>query len=230
MCGARDPLSSGRCQIEDGEGERTKGIFGLEAFRYDGQKDEYRCPAGQILRRYRSKSAQESGYAESRISGGLCGQCEWKTQCTRSKAGRRLKRPLDYAAVQKGREQSRSEAARRDRKRRKHLMEGSFADAANRHHFKRARWRGLAKQPIQDYLIAICQNLRILASKGSYLVVGELAGESGLRFSRALGPMEAGWMAFCAGLKKMRRLAKHALAKTSHLPIPQAALPLPDPF
>ena len=38
-------------------------------------------------------------------------------------------------------------------------MERSFADAANRHGFKRAGWRGLVKQPIQDLLIATIQNL-----------------------------------------------------------------------
>jgi hypothetical protein len=41
-------------------------------------------------------------------------------------------------------------------------MEGSFADAANNHHFKRARWRRLWRQQIQDYLIAAIQNVRIL--------------------------------------------------------------------
>jgi hypothetical protein len=41
-------------------------------------------------------------------------------------------------------------------------MEKSFADAANNHHFKRARWRRLWRQQIQDYLIAAIQNVRIL--------------------------------------------------------------------
>jgi len=41
-------------------------------------------------------------------------------------------------------------------------MEASFADAANNHHFKRARWRRLWRQQIQDYLIAAIQNMRIL--------------------------------------------------------------------
>ena len=41
-------------------------------------------------------------------------------------------------------------------------MEGSFADAANNHGFKRARWRRLWRQQIQDYLIATVQNVRIL--------------------------------------------------------------------
>jgi hypothetical protein len=41
-------------------------------------------------------------------------------------------------------------------------MEGSFADAANNHGFKRARWRRLWRQQIQDLLIAVVQNVRII--------------------------------------------------------------------
>jgi hypothetical protein len=41
-------------------------------------------------------------------------------------------------------------------------MERSFADAANNHHFKRARWRRLWRQQIQGYLIAALENVRIL--------------------------------------------------------------------
>ena len=41
-------------------------------------------------------------------------------------------------------------------------MERSFADATNCHGLKRARWRGLWKQAIQDLLIATVQNLRKL--------------------------------------------------------------------
>lgn len=41
-------------------------------------------------------------------------------------------------------------------------MERSFADAADNHHFTRARWRRLWRQQIQDYLIAAIQNVRIL--------------------------------------------------------------------
>ncbi len=45
------------------------------------------------------------------------------------------------------------------------LPKGSFADAANNHGFKRARWRRLWRQRIQDCLIAATQNIRILLSR-----------------------------------------------------------------
>ena len=63
------------------------------------------------------------------------------------------------------REISRSAQATRDLKVRKHVMEGSFADAANNHGFKRSRWRGLEKVTIQDFFIAAVQNIRILIKR-----------------------------------------------------------------
>src|ERR1700677_193990 len=62
----------------------------------------------------------------------------------------------------KGPKIPKSKVAKRDLKRRQHLMERSFADATNCHGLKRARWRGLWRQAIQDLLIATVQNLRKL--------------------------------------------------------------------
>ncbi len=88
--------------------------------------------------------------------------CVLRAQCTRSSHGRTVQRHEKQLALDLARAQAHSLAARRDRKRRHHLMERSFADAANNHHFKRARWRRLWRQQIQDYLIAAIQNVRIL--------------------------------------------------------------------
>ncbi len=59
-------------------------------------------------------------------------------------------------------EQSSSPEAKRDRIRRRYLIEGSFAQGANLHHFKRSRWRRLEKQRMQDWIICSIQNIRIL--------------------------------------------------------------------
>ena len=45
-------------------------------------------------------------------------------------------------------------------------MERNFAEAATQHGFKRARWRGLARQTIQDQFIAALQNFKILLRRG----------------------------------------------------------------
>ena len=136
------------------------GIFGDEAFTYDAAKNVYLCPAGQILKPRRMHAIRRT--IEYKAPARVCAGCVLRAQCTRSSHGRTVQRHEKQAALDVARAQAHSLAARRNRKRRQHLMEGSFADAVNNHHFKRARWRRLWRQQIQDYLIAAIQNVRIL--------------------------------------------------------------------
>jgi hypothetical protein len=135
-------------------------IFGDEAFSYDPVSDIYRCPAGQVLKPRRIHPIRRT--IEYKAPARVCAACALRARCTRSHHGRTVQRHEKQAALDVARAQAHSVAARRNRKRRRHLMEGSFADAANNHHFKRARWRRLWRQQIQDYLIASIQNVRIL--------------------------------------------------------------------
>jgi IS5 family transposase len=152
--------------------DTSRVIFGEEKFQYDGERDVYRCPAGESLKRQR----EDRGYNVYGISGKICNACLLRQQCTRSKMGRTLKRHSQHERVQAARQQSHSGLARQDRRRRRHLMEGSFADGANNHGLKRARWRGLVHQQTQDFLIAACQNIRILIRRGrSHTPAGAIA-------------------------------------------------------
>lgn len=139
---------------------REEGIFEQSAFRYDRKKDSYTCPAGEELV-VRGIDYQR-GYAEYAAGNGICNQCFLRDRCTRSKEGRTINRYGLQEVLDRARRQSASKRGIKDRKRRQHLQERNFADAANRHGFKRARWRGLWRQSLQDYLIAALQNLRLL--------------------------------------------------------------------
>jgi len=140
---------------------QKQGIFGIEQFAYDPKSDTYRCPAGQTLTRRKHKK-QRLAY-EYACAASICRACSRRGQCTQAKgAARTIKRHYGQEAIDAAREQSHSQAATRDRQRRKWRMEGSFADAATHHGFKRARWRRLWRQRIQDLLIATVQNLRTL--------------------------------------------------------------------
>lgn len=140
---------------------KREGIFGISDFIYSPETDSYTCPAGQTLtRRKHKKTRQAYEYA---CLGSVCKICPLRDQCTKAKGtARSIKRHYNQEAVDAGRAQSQSQVAKKDRVRRKWLMEGSFADAANNHGFKRSRWRRLWRQRIQDYLIAAVQNVRIL--------------------------------------------------------------------
>jgi len=139
-------------------------VFDRAAFVYDASSDTYSCPAGQTLtRRTYKRRRQVYEYACSQAT---CRICSLRSQCTKAQKGahRTVQRHYRQESVDAARGQSHSPAAQRDRRRRMWRMEGSFADAATRHGFKRSRWRGLWRQRIQDLLIATVQNLRLLVS------------------------------------------------------------------
>src|SRR6201997_2566153 len=144
-----------------GSGKRDE-IYPESQFLYRAQSDTYLCPAGQVMRPRRLHPVRLSW--EYVTKKGVCLRCRLREFCTRSKTGRSLKRHRDQALLDRARRQANTKRAKLDRKRRQHLVERSFADAANRHGFKRARWRGLIKQSIQDLLIASIQNLRKLVA------------------------------------------------------------------
>jgi hypothetical protein len=175
---------------------RRKGIFADDAFVYDASSDTFTCPARQTLRRRRHKKKRRA--YEYTAGPKVCGACPLREQCTRSKAGRTVKRHDDQELIDAARAEARSPCAKRDRLRRKHLMEGSFADAANNHHFKRSRWRGRWRQQIQEWLIAAAQNIRILLRHGPTRASGVLSGPRGLLafvFPRVLRPAGGSWTA-----------------------------------
>jgi hypothetical protein len=139
---------------------RSEGIYSDEHFSYDPLTNTYRCPANEIMKPRRLHPQRQTW--EYVTAKGTCLVCKLRALCTRSRTGRTIHRHRDQAVLDKARQIANSRAAKADLKRRQHLMERSFADAANCHGLKRARWRGLWRQAIQDLLIATVQNLRKL--------------------------------------------------------------------
>ena len=141
-------------------------IFSEDRFDYDSESDTYRCPAGNQLK---PKSLhihrQSRDYAAPKK---ICAACDLREQCTKNKSGRTIKRHLRQEELGRMREASRSAKAKRDIKMRQHLMERSYA-RGTRYGFDRARWRGLWRVQIQEYLISAVQNIQLLLRYGSYL-------------------------------------------------------------
>jgi transposase len=139
-----------------------EGIFPEREFRYDEKTNTYICPAGQVMRPRRLHPRRRTW--EYLAGKQVCLACVLRCQCSRASYGRTVHRHEYQALLDRAREQAHSREGRRDRLRRQHLMEQSFADATNNHGFKRSRWRRLWRQKIQDYMIAAIQNIRILIS------------------------------------------------------------------
>jgi transposase len=140
--------------------ERRRKIFPESQFIYDTHSDTYRCPAGETLSK-RKHWAERKAF-EYVTTKGVCQKCSLRVQCTQSEnGGRTLKRHERQELLDCLRTHARSAVARRDIRIRQHFMEGSFAQAT-RFGLKRARWRGQWRVQIQDYLIAIVQNIELL--------------------------------------------------------------------
>ena len=146
-------------------------------FRYDAARDTYTCPAGQPLprRRYHARAKTYEYGAGAKV----CAACPLRAQCTNAKTGRTLQRHAQAGRVALGKQIARGAEARRDRRRRQWLMEGSFGRAANEHGFKRSRWRRLWRQESQDWLLAAVQNVKLrLRAGGKNRARGAAAGRT----------------------------------------------------
>jgi len=137
-----------------------KGRFGHNRFAYDAERDCFVCPAGQTLQPYHRDRARRR--VRYRAAPGTCVGCKLRGRCTTSKSGRRVERHMDQECIDWADGCLSLARRRRLMARRKVRAEGSFADAANVHGFKRARWRGLVNARIQNLLITSLQNLRKL--------------------------------------------------------------------
>jgi transposase len=134
------------------------GRFGPKAFTYDRERDCMICPAGERLRRIGEDASERRTRYQAPAH--VCAACPLRAKCTEAKHGRRVGRlwhqdEVDWADGCLSRAERRRLMTRRQT-----CAEGSFADAANNHGFKRARWRGLMRMRIQDLLIAAAQNVR----------------------------------------------------------------------
>jgi transposase len=143
-----------------------KGKFSRDDFQYDCAKDCYICPNGKELRRQTCKpvNRNEHMYKAGRKD---CHECPLRTSCYSGKYSKRIYRHEDQDIIDWA-DNCMSEARRRYLMgRRRAVVEGSFADAANNHGYKHSRWRSLEHVTIQNLLIASIQNLRKLIASSS---------------------------------------------------------------
>ena len=195
--GVRAHLAEVTAHVEE------RGQLPLSQFTYEPEQDRLRCPQGHYLVLH-----QERPEIQSKVylieDPAHCAGCPLVKQCTQSKRGRSIKRHVQADLIEASRREAHSPAARYSRRRRRHVMEGSFADANNNHGAKKARWRGLARQQIQSWIIAAVQNLRILlrnqrrapaanAAKLVRLLALKVSGHFQVAGSLAFGERSVSW-------------------------------------
>lgn len=148
------------------QGGNAHGGFVKSEFVYDPERDLYRCPAGQTLRRRRTHKGQSKVFYS--CEGGVCGGCALRQQCISSTdpdAVRQVTR-FDTPYLERAQAACASSQGRRLLKKRQTCMEGLFGQAKSQHGLDRARLRGLSNMHIQGLLTAIVLNVKKLLRIG----------------------------------------------------------------
>jgi len=148
--------------ITSGTSSRN-GIFPEERFVSHKENDAFTCPAGKTLRRRSIHEDKQN--VECAAPKKDCAACALRSQCTRAKGRRTVQRHVRQEDLDRTLALTKTYAARKDLKTRQQLMERSFA-RSTRFGFDRARWRGLWRVAIQEYLVSAIQNIETLIRHG----------------------------------------------------------------
>ena len=160
-------------------------FFGKGRFTYDAEHDEYRCPAGQSLRRRKAKYTE--GVVVYQAEAPTCNACPLKAQCTASDRGRQVRRAFDEDCLDRVRADHATPAYQKAMRKRQVWVEPLFGEAKQWHGLRQFRLRGLKQVNMEGLLVAAGQNLkRWLAATGW----GRRYGPAG----RLILPSPAAWL------------------------------------
>jgi transposase len=133
-------------------------------FRYDGEKDVYRCPEGEELFFYNEKPGSGKSY-RVRIYRCVKESCSCRSQCTRSKRGREIERtPYEEAINKQVRKQADVENKKLLRLR-KEIVEPMFGWINRSQGFQRWSFRNLEAVDTQWKLLCTIINLHKMYRK-----------------------------------------------------------------
>jgi transposase len=138
-------------------------FYGASRFTYDPERDEFRCPEGQVLRRKTAKYTE--GVVVYQAEAAICNACPLKAACTESSQGRQVRRSLYAEYLDRVRVYHETAAYEKAMAKRKVWVEPLFGEAKDWHGLGRFRLRRLWKVNVEALLIATGQNLKRLLRK-----------------------------------------------------------------
>jgi hypothetical protein len=145
--------------------EQNSAYFGASKFSHDAERDIYRCPQGQALRRTHTADAEQRILYRALAT--TCRACPLTAQCTPGKTGRSIYRPFGEAYLELVRAYHQTPAYEKAMRKRKVWVEPLFAEAKEWHGMRRFRLRRLWRVNSEALMTAAGQNLkRLLAKRG----------------------------------------------------------------
>lgn len=153
---------------------KRRGLFTREDFAYDAERDLYVCPHGAELT-VKPKTKRQGRYSkEFRVyATAKCKGCPLRAQCTTSKYGRKIKRWVHHAVLDRLKERLR--AAPEMMRRRKALVEHPFGTIKVAMNHERLRLKGLKHVATEIRLSVLSYNIkRVISIFGVQTLVAKL--------------------------------------------------------
>jgi Transposase DDE domain len=146
-----------RAYVPLADWDRT-AYYGPSRFRYDAERDEYRCAEGHPLRRLKAKYADAVVLYRAQVA--TCNGCPVKAACTASDRGRTLQRSFSAEYLERVQAYHETAAYQKAMRKRAVWVEPLFGEAKQWHGLRQFRLRGLANVNIEGLLVAAGQNLK----------------------------------------------------------------------
>jgi transposase len=146
-----------RAYVPLADWDRT-AYYGPSRFRYDAERDEYRCPQDHPLRRLKAKNAD--AVVVYRAQAATCNGCPVKAACTASDRGRTVQRSFYAEYLERVHAYHATPAYQKAMRKRSVWVEPLFGEAKQWHGLRQFRLRGLANVNMEGLLVAAGQNLK----------------------------------------------------------------------
>lgn len=156
--------SRGICSLISVRDNSNNGgrVFGIDAYVYLADVDEYVCPEGKHLTNQATSANGERRYATQR---GSCTECEMRPYCFQGKKmsnRRQLTLCVGRELIEEAKKRNLSNRYRRLRVKRSIVCEGSFGTMKSHGGLGRARWLGKEAMAIQALMCGMVHNIKKL--------------------------------------------------------------------
>lgn len=150
-----------KTKVKEKDGKIPAKGFRKDDFKYDKEKDVFKCPVGKILIK------EGNGYLDKRTGTRKfkygcreCNECEHRSLCTNDKSGRSIKVTEFFCEINKFREKCNSELGKKLLAKRKEIVEHPFGTIKHSWGYRYFMQKGKDKVSSEFSFIAFIYNLK----------------------------------------------------------------------
>ncbi len=155
---------------------KKEGRYSVEDFAVSVEQRQATCPAGRTSTQCSRLEIQESGKVNYRFEfGSQCQDCALRQSCLgKDQKHRTILVGQHHTFLQARRREQRTQAFQ-ERAHRRNGIEGTQSELVRAHGLRRARYRGLAKSRLQNYLVGAACNIKRWIRRAAWAITNILS-------------------------------------------------------